>query len=264
MSSFLGICERAVRASGALLMERFGRVSYREKGRSDLVTEADYASQDLVRHILHEAFPDHRLVGEEDSPVLPPATAAVDSEYRWILDPLDGTTNYVHKMPHFAVSLALERRGELLVGAVFDPAANECFTAAAGEGAFLNGTRLQTSSITRLDQAMCALGFPAVVTPDSPDLRLFLAALNHCQSFRRMGSASLNLCYIAAGRFDAAWSYSTKAWDVAAGALLVREAGGSVTSPYGGDFVLDQGHILAAANPQILEQILALVRQTIP
>jgi myo-inositol-1(or 4)-monophosphatase len=262
MSRFLEICEKAVRASGALLIERLGRVRVREKGQADLVTEADFASQELVRRMILAAFPDHIVLGEED--VSTPGSAGADrarSPYRWIVDPLDGTTNYVHQVPHFSVSLALECEGNLLVGAVFDPSTNECFLAEAGQGAYLNGKRLKSSGVTSLSGALCGVGFPAVVAPDSADLRLFLTGLNCFQAFRRMGSASLNLCYVACGRFDAAWSFSTKAWDIAAGALLVQEAGGVVTSPDGSSLVVDRGHFMAAANPALHGEILALIDQ---
>lgn len=262
MTDFMDICEKAVRASGALLMARFGRVEFREKGRADLVTEADYASQELVRHTIMEAFPDHRIIGEEDVPSAVEGYLRADaSGYRWIVDPLDGTTNYVHRVPHFSVSLALERQGELLVAAVYDPAADECFTAAVGQGAYLNGVRLRTSGVADLSHALCAVGFPAVVTRDSPDLRLFLECLDKCQAFRRMGCASLNLCYVAAGRFDAAWSFSTKPWDAAAGALLVREAGGIVSSATGRGFDALCGKFLAAANARLHQQIVKVVQE---
>ncbi len=260
MSSFMAICEKAVRAGGAILLEWLGRVQVQEKGRSDLVTEADFASQEMVRRTILEAFPDHFVLGEEDVPG-GVSTPSGTSSYRWIVDPLDGTTNYVHQVPHFAVSLALERAGELLVGAVYNPVNDECYTAEAGQGAYLNGSRLKTSRVTKLSEALCAVGLPAVVTKDSPDLRLFLTGLDHCQAFRRTGSAALNLCYVAAGYYDVAWSYSTKVWDMAAGALLVQEAGGVVTTPGSDRLLLDQGHHIAAANPVLHERFVALSRQ---
>jgi myo-inositol-1(or 4)-monophosphatase len=177
------------------------------------------------------------------------------AEYRWITDPLDGTTNYAHGVPHYCVSLALERSGDLLVGAVYDPVLDECFTAAAGRGARLNERPIATSGVSELSEALAAVGFPPDVQPNSPDLLLFLEMLHHCQAIRRTGSSALNLCYLAAGRFDVYWSYSTKIWDVAAGALILREAGGAITSPSGGDFVLETGHFLAAANEKLHAQL---------
>jgi myo-inositol-1(or 4)-monophosphatase len=207
------------------------------------------------------AFPDHSVIGEEGEPegVGPePDGSRGPAEYRWLIDPLDGTTNYVHQVPHFCVSVALERSGELLVGAVYDPVSKEFYSAAAGRGGFLNGRRIRTSDVSRLSETLAAVGLPAAVGPECPDLRMFLAALSQCQALRRTGSASLNLCYVAAGRFDAFWCYSTKSWDVAAGVLLIREAGGVVTAPNGGPFVLEAGQFLAAANEQLHAELLAL------
>jgi myo-inositol-1(or 4)-monophosphatase len=238
-----------------------GHVSVRQKGRADFVTEADFASQEIVRRIVLGAFPDHLFVGEEspDAAGLPRPGAAAG--YRWIVDPLDGTTNYVHQVPHFSISLALENAGQLLVGAIYDPVSDECFTAAAGEGAYLNGSPIHTSGATRASEALIAMGFPAVVTADSADLKVFLELAFVCEALRRMGSAALNLAYTAAGRFDACWSLSTKLWDSAAGALLVREAGGIVTDPGGSPFVLQTGHFLAAATPQLHADLRSLMQR---
>jgi myo-inositol-1(or 4)-monophosphatase len=211
---FLDVCEKAVRLAGDLLLDRLGKVAVRLKGRADLVTEADVAAQEVIRQTVLGAFPDHVLLGEEDA--APQAVPASGDCYRWIVDPLDGTTNFVHQVPFFSVSLALEHNGELLVGAVYDPSADECFTAAAGRGATRNGQSIRTSQVKTLGDALVCAGFPAVVEEDAPDLKLFLAALGICQALRRTGSAALNLAYVAAGRFDAAWSLSTKVWDAAA------------------------------------------------
>lgn len=251
MSDYIKVCEEAARAGGELLLERLGSVEAREKGPSDLVTEADLASQDIVRQIILRTFPDHSVIGEEQLPGLEDQRSESASEYRWIIDPLDGTTNYVHQVPHFCVSVALEHSGELLVGAVFDPVAKECFLAVAGEGASLNRKPIHTSNVSTLSQALAAIGFPAQVSADSPDLKAFLEAAPKCQAIRRTGSAALNLCYVAAGRFDAFWCFSTRIWDIAAGALLIRESGGVITAPDGGALVLDEGRFLAAANHQL-------------
>jgi myo-inositol-1(or 4)-monophosphatase len=189
----------------------------------------------------------------------PPGTAA----FRWITDPLDGTTNYVHHLPHYCVSLALEHAGSLLVGAVYDPTQDECFTAARGRGAFLNGQRIRTSEAADLSEALAATGFPAHVTPDAPDLLVFNQAIFCCQGVRRTGSAALNLCYLAAGRFDVLWGLSTKVWDVAAGVLLVQEAGGVLTAPDGGTFLLDDARYIAAANPALYCQVREMVRRAL-
>lgn len=258
MADYIEICEKAVRRGGAALLDRLGRVTVREKGRADLVTEADVASQEVVRKTILEAFPDHSVLGEEDHPS---ATPAPRNPYRWIVDPLDGTTNYVHQVPFFSVSLALEHNGEPLVGAVYNPIADECFSAQANQGAYCNGVRLRSSQVTSLEHALVSMGFPAVVTPDSPDLRLFNQAVFVCQSMRRTGSAALNLAYVAAGRFDVAWGYAVKVWDIAAGALLVREAGGVITDFAGKELRMEHSPVLAAANRPLHDQMMALVRQ---
>ena len=255
-SEYIKVCEEAVRAGGTTVLDWIGRFDVREKGPADLVTPADLASQEAVRRIVLGAFPDHCLVGEEDAHAPGPARRA---EYRWIVDPLDGTTNYVHQVPHFAVSLALERNGEALVGAVYDPNREECFTAVAGEGARLNGRPLRTSTVADLSQALAVVGFVPNIQPGSPDLLVFQKAVFRCQSVRRTGCSSLNLCYLAAGRFDVYWSFGTKIWDVAAGVLMIREAGGVVTAPDGGPFVLEEAHFLAAANRPLHTQLQELV-----
>ncbi|HEV2968959.1 MAG TPA: inositol monophosphatase family protein [Pirellulales bacterium] len=268
MPDFLAICEQAARAGGAVLLEWADRFSVREKAPSDLVTEADIASQEVVRSILLTAFPDHDFLSEED-PVLPAiAGQARDSarpagqlngRYRWIVDPLDGTTNYVHHVPEFAVSIALEQAGEVLVGCVFNPVAGECFTAVQGGGAFLNGRRLAVSQATELSHALVAASFPPKVEPGSRVLKDFAEVIVACQSVRRTGSAALNLCYVAAGRFDAYWARETKIWDVAAGSLLIREAGGLITGLDGAPFHLDRPQFISAATEHLHRQLRAIV-----
>jgi myo-inositol-1(or 4)-monophosphatase len=261
VAEYLEVCETAVRRAGKVLMDRIGRVEVRYKGPSDLVTDADIAAQEAIRRTVLAAFPDHTLVGEEDRPgavVSPPA-----SPYRWIADPLDGTTNYVHQVPFFGVSLALEQNGRLLVGAVYHPSADECFTAAVGKGAMRNGSPIHTSGVRSLRDALVSAGFPTVVEPRSADVGMFLAAVGVCQSLRRTGSAALNLAYVAAGRFDAAWSFSTKVWDVAAGALLIQEAGGVIVPRDGLGSPLKDGTYLAAANPQLHAELLDLAHRAV-
>jgi myo-inositol-1(or 4)-monophosphatase len=178
------------------------------------------------------------------------------------VDPLVGTTNYVHRVPFFSVSLALEHRGQLLVGAVFNPLSDECFTAAAGQGAKLNGTPIHVSQARTLSEALISAGFPAAVTSDSPDLKVFNQVVLRSQGIRRTGSAALNLAYVAAGRFDAGWSSSTKIWDTVAGTLLIREAGGIVTSLTGEAIPVPSGPFLVAATSDLHQELLTLIRRT--
>ena len=249
-------CEEAARAGGAVLLDWAGRFGVREKGPSDLVTEADLASQEVIRSHLLGAYPDHGFLGEELAECLLP-----ECPFRWIVDPLDGTTNYVHQMPQYSVSVALEGHGKLLAGTVFDPVANECFTAAAGEGAFLNGRRLRVSGVKQLSQALVSASFPANVQRGAREINDFVEVLLKAQALRRMGSSALNLSYVAAGRFDAYWATETKTWDVAAGFLLVQEAGGVVSNLEGGPYDLARPRFVAAANSQLQHELLTMLRR---
>jgi myo-inositol-1(or 4)-monophosphatase len=267
LDDYLLVCQQAARTGGAIIQDWVGRAKVWSKGPGDLVTQADWASQEAVRQTVLGAFPDHCLLGEEKLPEETPVdkgTSPQRAKYRWIVDPLDGTTNFVHGIPHYCVSLALERDGELLVGTVFDPVRDECFTAAAGHGAWLNGQPIRASGVSLLSEALAAVSFPASARRDSPDVLLMLEMIGRCQAIRRTGSSALNLSYMAAGRFDMYWSYSTNIWDIAAGVLLLREAGGLVTSPTGGGFCLEKAHFLAAANESLHSQLLEVATARLP
>ncbi len=255
---FRAACERAAQAAGEKLLAWRTSVQAREKGPRDLVTEADLASQRLIRRMLLEAHPDHGFLGEEQQEE---AAAGQRCEYQWIVDPLDGTTNYVHGLPHYAVSVALEHQGQVLVGTVYDPVVRETFTAVRGQGAYLNGEPLRTSRTTNLGQALVAVSFAASVERDAAEVHQFLEVLPVCRAMRRLGCSSLNLAYLAAGRFDAYWAMSTKAWDIAAGVLLVQEAGGLVTGIDGGPLDVYQGRFAAAATPELHAELLALLKR---
>jgi myo-inositol-1(or 4)-monophosphatase len=254
LTDFLQTCERAARAGGQVLLDWIGKIAAREKAPADLVTEADLASQEEIRRILLSAYQDHSFLGEEGGPVGPS-----DAEFRWLVDPLDGTTNYVHQIPHYCVSVALERRKGLVCGAVFDPVSQECFTGELGGGAYLNGRRICASKVQRLDQAVVAVSLPPKLAPDSRELGEMVRMALAAQAIRRTGSAALNLCYVAAGRFDAYWGGKTKPWDVAAGALLIREAGGVITDYQGGPLDVNLARFVAAATPALHEQMLKMV-----
>lgn len=251
MTEYLTVCEKAARAGGQVLLDWAGRFSVREKGRSDLVTEADLAAQATIRRILLAAFPEHGFLGEEGD-----YRESTADGFRWIVDPLDGTTNYVHGVPQFAVSIALERQGTLLAATVYDPTADECFTATVGEGARMNGRPIHVSSVDTLPQALVAVSFPTNVNRQSPDIAAFVEVLLVSQAVRRMGSAALNLAYVAAGRFDASFATDTKAWDVAAGWLLVREAGGIVTNFKGQSPTLSPARFVASSCPVLNTELL--------
>jgi myo-inositol-1(or 4)-monophosphatase len=255
MSTFLEVCEHAARAAGQVLLDWQHRFTVREKGPADLVTEADVAAQEAVQRIVLQAFPKHGFVAEENV-----AIPSQESGYRWIVDPLDGTTNYVHRMPEYAVSIALEQHGRVLAGCVFNPANGECYTAARGEGARLNGRAIQCSGIKELSRAMVGASFPASITRDSIDIARFADMLVTAQSLRRLGSAALNLSFVAAGRLDGYWATSIKPWDIAAGILLVTEAGGWISDVSRQPLDLDRPRVLAAATPELAESIAAVLQ----
>ncbi|MEX2185598.1 MAG: inositol monophosphatase family protein [Pirellulales bacterium] len=255
-------CEEAARAGGEVLLSWRKRFSVREKGPADLVTDADLASQEAIRRLVAGRFPDHAFLGEEGESGLKIALAdaqGTPAEWTWVVDPLDGTTNYVHGLAQYAVSVALLRHGKPEAGCVYDPVADECYTAQRGCGARLNGEPITGSRQTDLAQSLVAVSFPARIDANSRELQDFLAVLPHCQAFRRMGSAALNLCYVAAGSLDAYWATSTKIWDIAAGALIVEEAGGAITSLAGGPVDLAAAKFVAAASEPLNRQIVDLL-----
>jgi myo-inositol-1(or 4)-monophosphatase len=256
---YLSTATEIVLKAGAIQMARRGtgfRVD--KKSAIDLVTEVDLECERMCRAIIGERFPEHDVLGEELSP---DAQASAASPFRWVYDPLDGTTNYAHGLPIFCSSLALEidARGE--VAAIFDPTRGELFTAERGVGAFLNGERLTTSTTAGLIDALLVTGFPYDVHKQSAELvSLFGAFLSKARAVRRLGSAALDLCYVAAGRFDGFWEQHLKPWDVAAGALIVREAGGWITGMDGSAFDPHAAH-LVASNRHLHAELLNVIRE---
>lgn len=253
MLDFLTTCEAAARAGGRVLLDWQGRITAREKGPKDLVTEADLASQRAIEQIVLGAFPDHAFVGEEDTGVTHNDTA----EYRWIVDPLDGTTNYVHRLQTFCVSVALEHQGEVIAGCVYDPMSDECYRASVGDGAFLNGEPIRVSRCAELPEALIAASFSADVPRDSEEVGRFMEILFTAQATRRLGSAALNLSYLAAGRLDGYFATSVSPWDVAAGVLIVREAGGVVSHVDGSAFDLANPRFAASSTPELHKRFIA-------
>lgn len=258
MPELIDVCEKAARAGGAVLQDWVGRFSARLKGPRDFVSEADLASQETIAQIIAEYFPDHLFVGEEET-AEKTRSARTPGKYHWIADPLDGTANYVRGVPHYAVSIGVERDGVLLAGVIFDPVLEECFTATAGGGAFLNGKSIQTSGINNIEQALLAASFPPRVSPELPAVKEFVAFIQLCQGVRRGGSAALNLAYIAAGRFDGYWAADLHPWDAAAGVLLVQEAHGAVSSLTGGPFDPWNPKLIAASSPKLQEAMRSVI-----
>jgi len=260
----LAVCEAAARAGGAVLLDWVGRFRATAKGPRDLVTEADFASQREIRRIIAAAFPDHGFVGEEaDAGVSQPPPGAAGhsgSGTRWIVDPLDGTTNYVHGFPAWCVSIALARGDEILAATIFDPVRGECFTARAGGGASLDGELIRTADVRVPGEALAALSFPPQVAADAPAVADFIRILPHVHSVRRTGSTALNLAWLACGRLHTFWARRIACWDAAAGFLLVREAGGAVEGFTSAAVPLDDPAFIAASTPELLDatrQILA-------
>ncbi|MFL5762086.1 MAG: inositol monophosphatase family protein [Thermomicrobiales bacterium] len=224
----------AAREAGALLRDRLGDVIVDYKCTVDLVTDADRASELLIATRIREEFPDHGLIGEEGTRG---PTGDIDrSGYAWIIDPLDGTTNYAHGYPHFAVSIALAWQHETLLGVVYDPMRDELFVAGREQGALLNGAPITVTATNQLIRSLLATGFSYDLTARAENIAMWNGFLNICQGTRRDGAAALNLTYVAAGRLDGFWERPLNAWDIAAGALIVAEAGGRVTNFRGGAF----------------------------
>jgi myo-inositol-1(or 4)-monophosphatase len=260
-NDWLETCEAAARAGGQEIRAWQGRFHTHKKGRSDLVTDADLASQHAIRRVIAARFPHHAFLGEEQAASSLPHRA---SELQWVVDPLDGTTNYVHGYPNFAVSIAIARGSDVLAGVVYDPLRDQCFAAAAGKGAWCDGTRLKTSRVTDVSEALVAVSLPAHVRRDSPDLLDFIEAAQACQAVRRSGSAALNLAHVASGALDAFWATHIHAWDVAAGVLLICEAGGIVTARDGTTFDLWNPHFMAASGPQLHRGLLDMLAPNAP
>jgi len=241
MLTFLQTAQEATRIGGRILQQWQSKFTAREKSPANLVTEADLASQDAIHDFIVTRYPDHKFLGEEG---LDQQTGS--SEYRWVIDPLDGTGNYVHRFPYYCVSIGLEYRGQLVVGAIYDPTRDELFSAMKGSGAFLNGQRIRCSEVKTLPEAMCMASLPVKTSAESAAVGRFLKVISEAQSVQRSGSAALNLCYVASGRVDAFWSTSLKPWDMAGGVLIVEEAGGRVTQTGGNQFELEVPDLLAS------------------
>jgi myo-inositol-1(or 4)-monophosphatase len=256
---YLSTATEIVVKAGAIQIERRAsgfRID--KKGAIDLVTEVDVECERMCRAVLTERFPDHDILAEEFGAT---DRARTPSRFRWVFDPLDGTTNYAHGLPIFCSSLALEVDGRAEVGAIFDPTRDELFTVERGHGARMNGEPLRVSSTGQLLDALLVTGFPYDVHKRSGDLvELFGEFLGRARAVRRLGSAALDLCYVAAGRLDAFWEQHLSRWDVAAGALLVEEAGGRMSGIDGAPFDASAGH-LVASNGLLHESLLAVVRE---
>jgi myo-inositol-1(or 4)-monophosphatase len=257
MNEFLDAAIGAAREAGAILLDGFGRpkeISY--KGEVDIVTESDRRSEAAIVARLRERFPGHAIVAEEGG-----GAKAAGAKYCWHVDPLDGTTNFAHGYPCFAASIGLLEEGEPLAGAVFNPVSNELFTAVRGEGAYLNGQRIHVSPVETLAHSLVATGFPTHLRKQSANMGYYWEFTLRSHGVRRDGSAALDLCSVACGRFDAFWEFRLNSWDTAAGMLLVQEAGGKVTG-VAGEAYHPGDHSMLASNGRIhteMQQVAARV-----
>ena len=255
MKNYMKVASAAGLKAGALLRENISGVRHiTYKGDINLVTEMDTRSERIIVETLRSAFPGHGIVAEEETSI------RNDSGFQWIVDPLDGTTNYAHGYPCFSVSIGLEHQGQMIVGVVYDPMRDELFTAEKGGGACLNGKKISVSAVDILIKSLLSTGFPYDRKEcEMNNLDYFHDLLMASQEVRRDGSAALDLCSVAAGRFDGFWELKLKPWDVAAGTLIVREAGGIVSDLGGKPAKLDAGEILAT-NGRIHRQIVDILQ----
>ena len=259
LSAYANIAERAAVAAGRLMLrglKRLESLTVHSKKPNDFVSEIDLACEQEILHHLHKAYPGHAVLSEEAG-----LSGDEDSEYRWIVDPLDGTTNFMHGIPHFAASIALMKNDALLVGVIYDPCKNELFTAMNGKGAMLNNQRIRVADRRNLNGALLGTGVPYSPDQDLDHyLRMLQNLIRDTAGIRRAGAASLDLAYIAAGRLDGFWEFDLKPWDIAAGALLVQEAGGIVGDFSGGHDHMQSGNTLAA-NSALRKEMLERIRE---
>ncbi|HYC48781.1 MAG TPA: inositol monophosphatase family protein [Burkholderiales bacterium] len=255
MHPMLNTAVKAARRAGNIIIRatrNLDVVAVREKAANDFVSEVDREAERAVISTLHEAYPGHAILAEETG-------ASGSSEYTWIIDPLDGTTNFLHGFPQFCVSIALEHRGIVTQAVVYDPVRNDLFTASRGRGAFLNDARIRVSKRQHLKAALVGTGFPF---KEHAHLDTYLAMLRDmmkaCTGVRRAGSAVLDLAFVAAGRLDAFWEIGLSRWDIAAGALLITEAGGLVGDLQGNESFMETGHIVAGS-PKVFPEVLRLL-----
>ncbi len=257
MHPILNIAVRAARRAGSIINRAAlegGTLDVRSKRANDFVTQVDQAAEQAIMEIVRKAYPDHGFLCEESG------ASAADAETVWIVDPLDGTTNFIHGFPQYCVSIAVRSKGALAHSVVYDPGRNELFTASKGRGAYLNDRRIRVSKITRLNDALAGTGFPFKEL-SRLDLytRQLQAMMRTCAGVRRAGAAALDLAYVACGRLDAFWELGLSPWDMAAGALLILEAGGLVGDLQGEQTYLDSGDI-SAATPKIYAALLEALR----
>ena len=256
MHPTLNIAIKAARRAGQVISRAsrdLGQIKVTTKQQSDYVTEIDKAAEDEIIRTIREVYPSHAILAEESGP------SGDESEFQWIIDPLDGTTNFIHGFPQYAISIGVAHKGVMTHGVVFDPNRNELFTASKGSGAYLNDTRIRVSKSTRLDEALIGTGFPYRVF-DHIDtyIAIFRELTQKTSGLRRPGAASLDLAYVASGRLDAFWEFGLSPWDMAAGTLLITEAGGLASDLSGENDYLSTGNLICGS-PKIFGQLLQII-----
>lgn len=255
-SAALNVAVAAAREAGKLItqsIDRLDKVKVTQKSQQEMVTEIDIMAEKVIIQELDQAYPEFNVLGEECGDL------GRDSECCWIIDPIDGTHNFMHGHPHCAISIALKAKQDIVVAVVYDPIRNELFTARNGGGAQLDGRKIRVSDNAKLSQSLLCTGFPYRQAQDTkPWIRTFALVLPRAQSIHRTGSSVLDFAYVAAGRYDGFWEFGMREWDIAAGMLLVREAGGFVTDISGSSDVFKSGNVVAG-NPQVHEKLSHLV-----
>ncbi|OGT46512.1 MAG: inositol monophosphatase [Gammaproteobacteria bacterium RIFCSPHIGHO2_12_FULL_41_20] len=257
----INIAIQAARTAGNLIARaatRLDKVNVTEKKPNDYVTNIDKQAEKEITGIISKAYPDHGVLGEE-------GTEKSGNDYLWIIDPLDGTRNFIHGLPHFAVSIAVKYKNRIEHGVIYDPIRDELFTASRGKGAQLNERRIRVSTRKHLQDCLLGTGFPYRHSPQHQTAYLctIQALLPICGDIRRLGAATLDLAYVACGRLDGFWELGLKPWDIAAGVLLIKEAGGLITDLHGGDDFFSKGDVIAG-NATILRQMLKIIRPHMP
>jgi len=254
MHPIINIATRAARQAGEIIMrasERMDKLTITSKSENDFVSEVDQMAEQEIIRTIRKAYPDHAILAEESG-----QTEGSNSEFEWIIDPLDGTTNYLHQFPQYSVSIALRQKGRLEHAVVYDPLKDEIFSASRGDGAQMNGRRLRVSAAKGLEGALIGTGFPFKNQHYLDDyLQMFKAIMIPTAGIRRAGSAALDLAYVAAGRLDGFWELDLKPWDMAAGLLLIQEAGGMVSDIKGGHEIFETGHVIAG-NPRVFKAMI--------
>ena len=259
MKKEFSVLQNCLKTAGAIAKKHLGKVGYDLKGRANLVTEADVACQQAILKIIQKNFPTHDFLAEENG------LKNTGSPWKWIIDPIDGTTNFAHTMPHFSVSIALAYKNKIVLGGVYDMCMDELFLAQKGKGATLNGKKIQVSSVKKVENALLVTGFPYVRQHRMKELlNRFEAFILACHDIRRLGSAALDMCWVAAGRFDGYWEDCLNPWDIAAGKLILEEAGGKVTDFSGKKWskLADFGKQTLASNSKIHREMFDIIKKS--